>query len=216
MSGESVAQDQIKAFVDRILRMKEERKAIDADIREIYAEAKGSGFDKTVLGKLVNYVERRAADANAVMESESLFDLYLTAYDSAVSRPHAHAYARASLGITPEHDAETGEITEPQSAPQAARDLAAPPSPQGRVALPSQAKASTDGDTTAQDIEIPADSVTGEASRASVGAGSVASIQPETEAPYKPRPFTIGPIEPREAGGLKGFGFTVNFGGGPE
>lgn len=86
MSGDSVAQDQIKAFVERILRMKEERKAIDADIREIYAEAKGSGFDKTVLGKLVNYVEKRAADANAVMESESLFDLYLSAYDSASGR----------------------------------------------------------------------------------------------------------------------------------
>jgi uncharacterized protein (UPF0335 family) len=94
---DSVAQDQIRAFVERILRMKEERKAIDADIREIYGEAKSSGFDKTVLGKLVNYVEKRAADANAVMESESLFDLYLSAYDSATGKvgmrraTHTHA-----------------------------------------------------------------------------------------------------------------------------
>jgi uncharacterized protein (UPF0335 family) len=83
MAEDSVAQDQIVAFVDRILRMKEERKAIDADIREIYAEAKGNGFDKTVLGKLVNYIEKRQNDASGLLEGESLFELYLTAYDSA-------------------------------------------------------------------------------------------------------------------------------------
>lgn len=84
--GGSVAQDQIRAFVERILRMKEEAKAIKDDIREIYAEAKGNGYDKTVLGKLVNYVEKRSTDANALIEGESLFDLYLSAYDSAIGR----------------------------------------------------------------------------------------------------------------------------------
>lgn len=74
-----------------------------------------------------------------------------------------------------EVDPSTGEITEPQSAPQAARDLATSPSPQGQVATPSQTKTSTDGGTTAQDIGSPADSVTGEASRASDGAGPVAT-----------------------------------------
>src|SRR5690554_1450002 len=94
---DSVAQDQIKAFVDRILRLKEESKAIAQDIREIYAEAKGSGFDKTVLGKLVLYVEKRQTDAAAIMESEALFELYLTAYDGRVGRvgtdraTHTHA-----------------------------------------------------------------------------------------------------------------------------
>lgn len=78
MSVDSIAQDQIKSFVDRILRLKAEVKAINADVREVYGEAKSFGFDKTVLGKLVNYVEKREADATAVMESESIFDLYLT------------------------------------------------------------------------------------------------------------------------------------------
>jgi len=115
MAEDSVAQDQIRAFVDRIIRLKEEVKAINADIREIYAEAKGNGFDKTVLGKLVNYVEKRQSDATAVMESDALFELYLGAYDgmtsdyySEPSRTHAHE--------EPEHDPETGEITEPLGA----------------------------------------------------------------------------------------------------
>jgi len=97
MAEDSVAQDQIKAFVDRILRLKGEVKEINADVREIYAEAKGNGFDKTVLGKLVSYVEKRQDNSAAVEESETIFDLYLTAYDSAAGKvgtvraTHTHA-----------------------------------------------------------------------------------------------------------------------------
>ncbi len=85
---DSVAQDQIKAFVDRILRLKEEGRAITGDIKEIYAEAKGNGFDKTQLGKLVRYIELRNAGAADLAEAEAVFDLYLTAYDAA---SHTHA-----------------------------------------------------------------------------------------------------------------------------
>ena len=49
MATESVAQDQLRAFVERIERMEEEKKAIADDIKEIYAEAKGNGFDTKVL-----------------------------------------------------------------------------------------------------------------------------------------------------------------------
>lgn len=100
----SVAQDQIRAFVDRILRLKEEAASIKGDIREVYAEAKANGFDKTVLGKVVGYVEKRAAGAADLAEAEALFDLYLSAYDGA-SVSHTHAYTREreiadALGIT--------------------------------------------------------------------------------------------------------------------
>jgi len=86
--SDSVAQDQIRAFVNRILRLKEEAANIKGDIREVYAEAKGNGFDKTVLGKVVGYVEKRAKGANDLLEAEALFDLYLSAYDGA---SHTHA-----------------------------------------------------------------------------------------------------------------------------
>jgi uncharacterized protein (UPF0335 family) len=80
MSDTNVAQDQIKAFVDRILRMKEEADAIASDVKEIYAEARANGFDKTQMGNLVTYLRKKDKDADKVAEGEAIFDLYLTAY----------------------------------------------------------------------------------------------------------------------------------------
>lgn len=86
--SEAVAQDQIRAFVERIIRLREEASVIKDDIREVYAEAKANGFDKTVLGQLVSYLEKRQTGAADLQEREALFDLYLTAFDGA---SHAHA-----------------------------------------------------------------------------------------------------------------------------
>ena len=107
MSADAVAQDQIKAFVERIMRLREESRAIAGDIREVYAEAKGNGIDKTVLGKLVLYVEKRATDGAAMQEQDALFDLYLSAFDGAASHTHVHARE--------DYDAETGEVLETKS-----------------------------------------------------------------------------------------------------
>lgn len=191
--GSNVAQDQIKAYVDRVLRMKEEAKAINADIREIYAEAKASGFDKTVLGKLVTYVEKRQSDSAAVMETEALFDLYLTAYDGAVGKvgtkraTHTHAPEKpdpiAALKADPALAiVAASEIKKPipQPSKAAGSDLTTSQPLNGQVADIPEAKASKDSGATEQDIETPADSVTGDVSRASVGAGTDAPIQPET------------------------------------
>jgi uncharacterized protein (UPF0335 family) len=76
VSSDSVAQDQLKAFVERIERMEEEKKAIADDIREIYAEAKGNGFDIKVLRQVVKI---RKQDHSERMEQEAILDLYLAA-----------------------------------------------------------------------------------------------------------------------------------------
>ena len=76
VSSDSVAQDQLRAFIERIERMEEEKKAIADDIKEIYAEAKGNGFDTKVLRKIVSI---RKQDHNERMEQEALLELYLTA-----------------------------------------------------------------------------------------------------------------------------------------
>lgn len=91
-NSDAPAQAQIRAFVERILRMKEEAKSIKDDIREIYAEAKGNGFDKTVLGQLVSHVEKRQKDPETLAERSALFDLYLSAFDEAgtVDATHRH------------------------------------------------------------------------------------------------------------------------------
>ena len=76
MATESVAQDQLRAFIERIERMEEEKKAISDDIKEIYAEAKGNGFDTKVLRQIVRI---RKQDANERLEQEALLDLYMSA-----------------------------------------------------------------------------------------------------------------------------------------
>ena len=73
---DSVAQDQLRAFIERIERMEEEKSAIGADIKEIYTEAKGNGFDTKILRKIVTI---RKQDANERMEQEALLDLYMSA-----------------------------------------------------------------------------------------------------------------------------------------
>lgn len=103
MSGDT----QLKSIIDRILRLKSEQDDIALDIREIYAEAKGNGFDKTQLGKVVSYLRNREkVGPDAINEGEAIFDLYLSTYLGEARPSHAHAREE-----TP-HDPETGEITE--------------------------------------------------------------------------------------------------------
>lgn len=117
----SVADDQLATFIDRILRMKEEADAIAADIREIYAEAKANGFDKTQLGNVVTYLRKKDKDAAKLEEGEAVFDLYLGSYLATKNRaPRVRAYARASNGP---------EITESQEAQAPAQAGHASPIP---------------------------------------------------------------------------------------
>jgi uncharacterized protein (UPF0335 family) len=74
--ADSVAQDQLRAFVERIERMEEEKKAIADDIKEIYAEAKGNGFDTKVLRQVIRI---RKQDKSERLEQEAILDLYLAA-----------------------------------------------------------------------------------------------------------------------------------------
>lgn len=76
MAEDSVAQDQLRAFIERIERMEEEKKAIAADIKEIYAEAKGNGFSVPILRQIVKI---RAMDENKRMENEAILELYMSA-----------------------------------------------------------------------------------------------------------------------------------------
>ena len=76
MANESVAQDQLRAFIERIERMEEEKKAIADDIKEIYAEAKGNGFDTKVLRQIIRI---RKQDHAERMEQEALLELYMAA-----------------------------------------------------------------------------------------------------------------------------------------
>lgn len=72
----AVAQDQLRAFVERIERLEEEKKTIGEDIKDVYAEAKGNGFDTKILRKVISI---RKQDQNQRAEEEAILDLYLQA-----------------------------------------------------------------------------------------------------------------------------------------
>lgn len=76
MVDHGVARDQLRAFVERIERLEEEKKAIADDVKEVYAEAKGNGFDTTVLRQIVRI---RKQDKNERAEQEAILDLYMHA-----------------------------------------------------------------------------------------------------------------------------------------
>ncbi|AMJ61744.1 DUF2312 domain-containing protein [Bosea sp. PAMC 26642] len=71
-----VAGDQLKSIVERIERLEEEKKTISDDIKEVYGEAKGNGYDVKVLRKVIAIRKR---DANERAEEEAILDLYLQA-----------------------------------------------------------------------------------------------------------------------------------------
>lgn len=100
--GESVAQDQLRAFVERVERMDEELKAINDDKKEIYAEAKANGFDVKALKAVI--AARRKDEADR-LEFEALIDLYRGAlgmasgYDSS-GPSYAHVHEDTNMGMS--------------------------------------------------------------------------------------------------------------------
>lgn len=70
------AKEQLKAFVERVERLEEEKKAIADDIRDVYGEAKVNGFDVKALRSVVRL---RKQDANERKEQEAILETYLHA-----------------------------------------------------------------------------------------------------------------------------------------
>lgn len=100
------ADAQLKSFIDRILRLKEEQDSIADDIRDVYAEARGQGFDKTAMGSLVGELRKKAKNEAKFEERNSVLDLYRDAYGRA-SHTHAPAHTRGFLtGLTAEQQRE--------------------------------------------------------------------------------------------------------------
>ena len=84
----SFAQGQLRALVERIEKLEEEKKAIAGDIREVYGEAKSSGFDTKIIRKVIGLRKKEPTERE---EEEAVTALYL------------HA-----LGMAPDFEAEEG------------------------------------------------------------------------------------------------------------
>jgi uncharacterized protein (UPF0335 family) len=71
-----VAGERLKSFIERIERLEEEKRALAEDIKEVYAEAKGTGFDIKIMRQIVKI---RKMDKDDLDEQEALLDVYLRA-----------------------------------------------------------------------------------------------------------------------------------------
>lgn len=78
----------LKAYIDRILRSRVREDDEKANTKEIYKELAGEGYDKTIVGKVVNHLRK---DESKAQEQSEKFDLYLTAY---LGASHVHARVR--------------------------------------------------------------------------------------------------------------------------
>ena len=74
--AKSFAKDQLKSLVERVERLEEEKAALTSDIREVYSEAKGQGFDTKIMRQVVRLRRLDRADRQ---EQEAILDLYLGA-----------------------------------------------------------------------------------------------------------------------------------------
>ncbi|HEY8947501.1 MAG TPA: DUF2312 domain-containing protein [Rhizomicrobium sp.] len=76
MSKTGFAKEHLKSFIERIERLEEEKAALAADIREVYSEAKGTGFDVKIMRQVVRLRKLDTADRQ---EQDAILDLYLDA-----------------------------------------------------------------------------------------------------------------------------------------
>ena len=68
-----IAGDQLRAYIERIERLEEEKAALAADVREVFAEAKGNGFDVKIMRQVLRL---RKMDGDDRAEEEALLDIY--------------------------------------------------------------------------------------------------------------------------------------------
>lgn len=173
------AEGQIKAFIDRILRLKEEQDVIGDDIRDIYAEAKGMGFDKTAMGNVVAHLRKVAKKGSeTVAEQGAIFDIYLAAYEGQAPAP-----ARVRENIE-KFDPLTGEFLDDNVDPKLAHTIVTGLQTEiGRAALTTaidimiareEAEEETHQRPSTNDEPSPEAGPQAEASPAGTGAGTLA------------------------------------------
>src|ERR1700738_4339984 len=87
-----IAGDRLKSFIERIERLEEEKRALAEDIKEVYAEAKGTGFDTKIMRQLIKI---RKMDKDDLDEQETLLDVY-----------------KRAIGMLPDFEAAAGKAAE--------------------------------------------------------------------------------------------------------
>ena len=87
-----IAGERLKSFIERVERLEEEKRALAEDIKEVYAEAKGVGFDVKIMRQIVKI---RKMDQDELDEQETLLDVYKRALGMVPDLPSEAAAAAA-------------------------------------------------------------------------------------------------------------------------
>ena len=87
-NSDAVAADRLRALIERIERLTDEKRALADDIREVFTEAKSAGFDPKVMREML---KERAMNADDLREREKLRDLYRAALGVLADTPLGQA-----------------------------------------------------------------------------------------------------------------------------
>ncbi|MQX00848.1 DUF2312 domain-containing protein [Sinorhizobium meliloti] len=206
-----VARDQLRAFIERIERLEEEKKSIADDIKDVYGEAKSMGFDSKILRKVISI---RKQDADERAEQEAILDTYLHAlgmiqldiFEEPETENRAKLVAQVTTGLQTQagraalltavdimigreerFDAETGEILDDQPRSDGGLNIVtkhteiATASPQGGTVSPSP-----DAELSSAGANAGGEDVDRSAERADINAVASASGPDEKRATNSP------------------------------
>lgn len=76
MSIGGISREQLKSYMERVERLEDEKAAVSETIKEVFAEAKGNGFDTKIMKQILKI---RKMDQDDRLEQEALLDLYMSA-----------------------------------------------------------------------------------------------------------------------------------------
>lgn len=96
MTLQDSAQRQLRQFIEQIERLEEEKKALSADIRDKYAEAKAQGFDVKIMRQVVKIRKTSKAERD---EAQAVLDIYLHALGELAGTPLGQAAVAREFGV---------------------------------------------------------------------------------------------------------------------
>jgi len=127
-----IAGDRLRSFIERIERLNEEKRALSEDIKEVFAEAKETGFDPKIMRKLIALRKRDASDVD---EEESLLEVYKRALGMLADLPLGRAAMKEQFGEAA--SAEPAPEPKPKATPKTKSvkiETSSPPRDLGRAA----------------------------------------------------------------------------------
>jgi uncharacterized protein (UPF0335 family) len=96
MGDSIIASDKLRSYVERIERLEEEKTALSADVKEVYAELKSDGFDAKIVRKVIRL---RKMDRAEFQEQEALIDIYMSALGMLADTPLGQSAVRRATSM---------------------------------------------------------------------------------------------------------------------